>query len=110
MKKVGFIGSWVSFQVEEDPIWDSMKLELMLFSNQIMCFFKTCFLPGVHFFVKFTNARLVAQGVDQAAADSMNIISFAAPTVELGKGGWVQPQKRVLSKENYMSFKYPYLP
>ena len=49
MKKVGFIGSWVSFQVEEDPIWDSMKLELMLFSNQIMCFFKTCFLPGVHF-------------------------------------------------------------
>lgn len=30
-------------------------------------------------------ARLVAQGVDQAAADSMNIISFAAPTVELGR-------------------------
>ena len=30
-------------------------------------------------------ARLVTQGVDQAAADSMNIISFAAPTVELGR-------------------------
>lgn len=95
-----------------------MKLELILFSHQILCVFLkhvfsqvSNFLSSLpmfilsryvftyhatisHFFGSYFQvyqpheiefARLVTQGVDQAAADSMNIISFAAPTVELGR-------------------------